>query len=87
MNVFLIILGIAAIITGMELAELYDVVERGKQIVCGHCHTSYGHSRLENKGSEFDSDADFSPFQGKNIIAIDACTAHSGLVNCLVIED
>lgn len=72
---------------GMELAELHHVVERGKQIVCGHWHSSYGHSILENKGSEFDSDADFSPFYGENIIAIDACTAHSGLVNCLVIED
>lgn len=72
---------------GMELAELHDVVERGKQIVCGHWHTSYGHSRLEQKCSEFGDDADFSPFYGKNIIAIDACTAHSGLVNCLVIED
>lgn len=72
---------------GMKLAELYDIVEQGKKIVCGHWHTSYGHSRFENKGSEFEEDADFSPYYGKNTIAIDACTAYSGLVNCLIIED
>lgn len=72
---------------GMELAELWDVVEKGKQIVCGHWHTSWGHSLLEKKCSEFHSDADFSPFYGKNVIAIDACTAQSNQVNCLVIEE
>lgn len=71
---------------GMELAGLYDIVERGKRIVCGHWHTSYGHW-LENKSSEFGEDADFSPYYGKNIIAIDACTAFSQKVNCIVIED
>ena len=30
---------------------------------------------------------DFSPYYGPGIIAIDACTAFSGKVNCLVIED
>lgn len=72
---------------GMELSELRNIVEHGKRIVCGHWHTSYGHCWLENKCSEFGEDADFSPYYGKNIIAIDACTAHSGKVNCLVIED
>jgi len=72
---------------GMELAELHSIVESGKQIVCGHWHTSFGHSKLEQKCSEFGDDADFSPYYSKNIIAIDACTAHSGIVNCIVIED
>ena len=58
-----------------------------KTVVCGHWHTSYGHAQLEGKGSEFEEDADFSPYYGKNLIAIDACTAHSGIVNCLVLED
>lgn len=58
-----------------------------KTIVCGHWHTSYGHAKYEGKGSEFDDDADFSPYQAPGIIAIDACTAHSGLVNVLVIND
>lgn len=58
-----------------------------KTIVCGHYHTSYGHCRIEEKGSEFGPDADFSPYTAPGIIAIDACTAYSGMVNCLVIED
>ena len=58
-----------------------------KTVVCGHWHTSYGHAQLEGKGSEFEENADFSPYFGKNLIAIDACTAHSGIVNCLVLED
>ena len=58
-----------------------------KTIVCGHWHTSYGHSRYEGNGSEFDEDADFSPYYGPRVIAVDACTAQSGKVNCIVIED
>lgn len=58
-----------------------------KTVVCGHWHASYGHSRYEKACSEFGNDADFSPYYGPGIIAIDACTAHSGQVNCLVIED
>jgi len=72
---------------GMKYAELYDVVERGKRIVCGHFHTSYGHSVLMKRCSEWGDDADFSPFYGKNILAIDACTAYTGRVNCVVIEE
>lgn len=70
---------------GMDAAQTVTV--EGKTIVCGHWHTSYGHSKFENKGSEFGTDADFSPYYGKGIIAIDACTAHSGTVNCIVVED
>ena len=44
-------------------------------------------SKYEHKGIEFGEDADFSPYYGPGIIAIDACTAFSGKVNCLVIED
>lgn len=72
---------------GMELAEIHNIIEHGKQIICGHWHASYGHSKLEGKCSEFGKDADFTPFYSKNIIAIDACTAHSGFANCIVIED
>lgn len=70
---------------GMDAAQTVTV--DGKTIVCGHWHASYGHSKFENKGSEFEADADFSPYYGKGIIAIDACTAHSGTVNCIVVED
>lgn len=72
---------------GMELFKLYNIIEPQKTIVCGHWHTSYGHNRYENKCSEFGIDSDFTPFYDNGIIAIDACTAYSGLVNCIVIED
>lgn len=71
---------------GMAAAQ-DGVVEEGKTIVCGHWHCSYGHAKIEGKGTEFEDDADFTPYYGKGIIAIDACTAHSQRVNCIVIED
>ena len=58
-----------------------------KTIVCGHWHASYGHSRIEERCSEFGPDADFTPYYGNGIIALDACTAVSGFVNCILIED
>jgi len=58
-----------------------------KTIICGHWHASYGHAVYEKKGHEFGPDADFSPYYGPGIIAIDACTAYTGFVNCLVIDD
>lgn len=72
---------------GMECACVSCYGLEGKTTVCGHWHTSYGHAKIERRGSEYGSDADFSPFYGKGIIALDACTAHSGLVNCIVLED
>jgi serine/threonine protein phosphatase 1 len=58
----------------------------GKTIVFGHWHTSYLWS-IKDGRSEFGDDAKFDIFYGDNFIAIDACTAYSGKVNCLVIED
>lgn len=71
---------------GMEAAR-QGVVEPNKTIVCGHWHSSYGHAKIEGVCSEFGEDADFSPYIGNGIIALDACTVHSGKVNCIVIED
>ena len=71
---------------GMDAAKA-GVIEEGKTIVCGHWHCSYGHSNSEGKGSEFGEDADFSPYYGNGIIALDACTGHSGKVNVIVLED
>ena len=68
---------------GMEAALTCD---EEKTVVCGHWHASYGHSKYEKKGSEFGADADFSPYYGNRIIALDACTAHSGRVNVLVLD-
>ena len=72
-------------LNGMEVSR--HVTEDGKTIVCGHWHASYGHSVMEGKGSESGPDANFSPFYGQGVIALDACTAVSGFVNCIVIED
>ena len=72
-------------INGMDAAR--TVTEDGKTIVCGHWHTSYGHSKYEGKGTEFGEDADFSPYAAEGIIALDACTTRSGIINCIVVED
>ena len=69
------------------LAAHQGVIEPGKTIVCGHWHTSFGHSKYEGKGEEFGKDEDFSPYYADGIIALDACTVHSRKVNCVVIED
>ncbi len=74
-------------VNGMELACKYGFIIPDKTVVCGHFHTSYGHSRIERACSEFGSDADFSPFYSTGIIAIDACVAHSGKINCVVLDD
>lgn len=63
------------------------VKEEGKTVVCGHFHTSYGHSVLNEECAEFGSDANFFPYYADGIIALDGCTAYSGIINCIVIED
>lgn len=74
-------------INGMEAGVFSDVIEDGKTIVCGHWHASFGHSKIHKKCTEFGPDAIFDPFNDKGIMAIDTCTAHTGRVNCVVIED
>ena len=74
-------------VNGMEVCMKYKVKEPNKTIVCGHWHCSYGHSTFENHDSEIGENADFSPFYSDGIIALDACTALSGIVNCIVLED
>lgn len=76
------------------------VLEPDKTIVCGHWHCSYGHywkavkdaiiagdSIFDAKASEFGDDACFDPFEAEGILAIDACTAYTGKVNVVVLED
>lgn len=58
-----------------------------KTILCGHWHASYGHAKYAQTGSEFGPDAIFTPYVGPGIIALDACTAHSGKVNVIVVEE
>lgn len=71
---------------GMHFANS-GLILPNKKIVCGHYHCSYGHAVIENKGTEYGENADFSPYYGKGIIAIDAYTVYSKKVNCIVIED
>lgn len=72
---------------GINACMQFSVKEPGKTIVCGHWHASYGHYTFGNASSEFELGANFSPFYSDGIIAIDGCTALSGQVNCVVIED
>lgn len=71
---------------GME-AACQGVIEPNKTIVCGHWHCSYGHAKIDGKATEFGKDANFSPYKAKGVLAIDACTAVSGKVNVVVLED
>ena len=57
-----------------------------KTVVFGHWHCSTGWAEAEGR-SEFGEDAKFDPYYGDGFISIDACTAYSGKVNVVVIED
>lgn len=66
--------------------------EPNKTIVCGHWHASAFHNRFEKHigpENDFDAEADFSTFRSDDnaVVAIDACTAWTGKVNVLVIND
>lgn len=68
----------------------FDIAEQGpeleKTIVFGHFHTSYQWNKISNC-SEFGEDANFQPYYGNKYIGIDACTAHTGKCNVIVLED
>ncbi len=71
-------------INGMDAARS---CRAEKTVLCGHWHCSWGHAVCEHRGSEFGPDADFSPYYAPGVIALDACTAFSGRVNVLVLDD
>lgn len=58
----------------------------GKTIYCGHWNSSWGFSNLRGIGSEYGKDAHHEPFIDDGIVALDACTAVSHKVNCVVVE-
>ena len=68
-----------------KLADI-GLNQTGKTIVFGHFHTSFKWS-IVTGCSEFGEDAKFEVYIGKDYIGIDACTAHTGEVNVLVLED
>lgn len=69
------------------------VIEPNKTIVCGHWHCSWYWSHIIGDRKEFPSKEDegweksFEMVQDKGIIALDACTAYSELINILVISE
>lgn len=72
---------------GINMA-LDGLNQTDKTIVMGHYHCSYGHlCSSDGEISEFGKDAIWEPWYHKGCIAIDRCTAHTGEVNVLVIED
>lgn len=63
-----------------------------KTIICGHWHCSWGWSHIRQERKEWPQKnrkgwvASFEPFADDGVLAIDACTAYSGKVNCVAIE-
>lgn len=74
-------------LVGIDMACKHHILEPNKTIVCGHRTASYGHSKIDHNGTLWGKSAIFSEFEAEGILAIDACTAESGQVNCIVIED
>ena len=72
---------------GMALCSTFGVREPGKTVVCGHYHTSYGHSRIKNVCTEWGRGAYFGIYSDEGILAIDASTANTGKMNCLVFRE
>lgn len=77
------------------------IIEDDKTIWCGHWHSSWGHAHLHDDGVEWINKIEtysvlddgtvwpyvkHEPFIDKGIVAMDACTAVSGIINCKTIE-
>ena len=58
-----------------------------KTIVFGHWHTSWPRAFYDFSSKEWGEKADFSIYYGDGYIGIDGCTAYTGKVNVLVLED
>lgn len=78
---------------GMEMWKNPKCRVDGKIIVVGHWNCSYGWSHIDQKYKEFpqlthkDFKKSFQPWIKEGIIALDACCAYSGKLNCIVIEE
>ncbi len=73
-------------LNGMDCHH-HGIEVAGKTVVCGHFHTSYGHYYFGDARSEWEKGAIFTPYEREGILALDGCTSHSKLVNCVVVED
>ena len=74
-------------LNSMDVDDKISLGRDPKTIVSGHYHTSWGHCFIERVSPEFGDGALFSPFYGKSLIALDACTAYSKKVNVLVLKE
>ena len=78
---------------GMDMWQNPRCRVEGKTVVCGHWHCSYGWSHIRQDRKEFPNksrrgwEKSFEPFVDDGIMAIDACTAYSGICNVVVIEE
>lgn len=78
---------------GIEMWKYPRCRVDGKTVVCGHWHCSWGWSHIRQARKEWpnknikDWKSSFEPFVDHGIMAIDACTAYSGLCNVVVIEE
>lgn len=79
-------------INGMDAWEQGCRIDN-KTIVMGHWHCSWGWSHIRRERKEFPQKnwikwkESFEPFADEGILAIDACTAYSNFVNCIVLEE
>lgn len=84
-------------LNGPSAGYASKILEPGKTIVCGHWHCSYGHYMRAMKKAladdtdfeveEFGPTAIWEPFEDEGVLAIDRCTAYTGEVNVVVLED
>lgn len=78
---------------GMEMWKNPHCRVECKTVICGHWHCSWGWSHIRMERKEFpttdrkDWQKSFEPFVDDGIMAIDACTAYSGLCNVIVVEE
>lgn len=75
-------------------AGLFDEeIKNNKILVCGHWHASDFHLQYEKNTHIVDTGMgkkeleNYTPYIGKNLIALDACTAASSKVNIIVLEE
>ena len=58
-----------------------------KTIICGHWDTAWGNQILHNFPDNLAQNMYYIPFIDEGIIALDACTALTKMINCIVIEN
>lgn len=73
-------------VNGIDSIIKHKLNKTNKTIVCGHWHCSHAWNLVKNT-PEFGEEAVFNPYISKDLIALDACTAYSGKVNIVKLEE